>query len=69
MTALDLINAIAEEMTLGAPDLSHIRNVTEDGEALAELGLSDEDQEMVEEAHWMLTEWMDKGFTTLDQVK
>lgn len=66
MTAIELINTIAQES--GCFELEFIRNVTEDGANLSQLGVGDDDQEMVEEAHWMLTEWMRKGLTSLPEA-
>lgn len=66
--ARQFIEAIASNMTEVKKPLKAIRDTLEDGEALLHLGATDDDQEMVEEAHDMVTQWMDAGLTTLDQV-
>jgi len=48
MTAQDIIDTIK---AAGADTAKAIRDVLEDGQALAELGITDDDQEAVEEAH------------------
>lgn len=67
-TAFQFIEAIASNMSEVKKSLIDIRNVLEDGEALGYLGATDEDQEMIEEAHAMVTGWIDAGLTTLDQT-
>lgn len=47
MTSQEIIAAISETHT----NLTDILNALEDGEALASLGVTDADQEAVEEAH------------------
>lgn len=66
--ARQFIEAIASNMAELRKPLRAIRDTLEDGEALECLGVTDEDQEMIEEAHDMLTEWMNAGLETLDQV-
>lgn len=66
--ARQFIEAIASNMLELKKPLAGIRNVLEDGEALNYLGATDEDQEMIEEAHAMITGWIDAGMTTLDQT-
>lgn len=56
-----LIDAIASNITEVNKTLSAIKDALEDGEALAYLGATDQDQEIVEDAHALVTEWMDKG--------
>lgn len=51
-TAQDIIDLIKEA---GAEDAQSIRAVLEDGAALLALGITDEDQEAVEEAHFMVS--------------
>ena len=48
MTAQDVITKIKEA---GAATMQEVRDVLEDGAALAALGITDEHQEAVEEAH------------------
>ena len=45
-----------------------IRNVLEDGEALAHLGVTDEDQSLVENAYHTVYDWIMLGKTYLDEV-
>lgn len=66
--ARQFIEAIGSNMTEMKKPLVDIRNTLEDGEALAYLGATDDDQEMVEEAHSLVTGWIAAGHTTLDQV-
>lgn len=66
--ARQLIETIASNMTELKKPLSGIRAVLEDGEALSVLGATDEDQEMIEEAHDMVSRWIKVGLETLDQV-
>jgi len=66
--ARQFIEAIASNMAELKKPLIDIRNVLEDGEALTYLGATDDDQEMVEEAHDMVTAWINAGHLTLDQV-
>lgn len=66
--ARQFIEAIASNFSEQVKSLSSIRYVLEDGEALLLLGVGDEDQEMVEEAHSMVCEWIKGGLETLNQV-
>lgn len=66
--ARQFIESIASNMTEVKKPLKAIRDTLEDGEALAYFGATDDDQSMVEEAHDMVTQWLDTGLTTLDQV-
>jgi hypothetical protein len=66
--ARQFIEAIASNMLELKKPLSAIRDVLEDGEALGYLGATDDDQEMIEEAHAMVTGWIADGCETLDQV-
>jgi len=66
--ARQFIEAIASNMSELKKPLAGIRNVLEDGEALAYLGATDDDQEMIEEAHDMVSGWIDAGLETLDQA-
>lgn len=66
--ARQFIEAIASNMAEVRKPLKSILDTLEDGEALAYLGATDDDQEMIEEAHDMVTGWMDSGLETLDQV-
>ena len=54
--ALEFIKAIASNMPL-----RQILEALEDGEALAYLGVTDEDIDMVEEAHAMVSDWIKDG--------
>ena len=60
-TALDFIKAIASNMAEVNKPLGAILDALEDGEALAYLGVSDEDIDMVEEAHAMVSDWIKDG--------
>lgn len=66
--ARQFIEAIASNMAEVKKPLTGIRDTLEDGEALAYLGATDEDQELVEEAHDMVCGWIASGLETLDQV-
>lgn len=66
--AREFIEAIASNLEEVQKPLRAIRAVLEDGEALGYLGATDEDQEMVEEAHDMVSGWISAGLETLDQV-
>lgn len=55
--AIEFIQAIASNMTETKILLSDIIDVLEDGEALASLGVTDEDQELVGLAHSIISEW------------
>lgn len=66
--ARQFIEAIASNMAEVKKPLVSILQVLEDGEALSCLGATDEDQEMIEEAHDMVRGWISAGLETLDQV-
>ena len=59
--ALEFIKAIASNMPEVNKPLLAILEALEDGEALAYLGVSDEDLDMVEEAHAMVSDWIKDG--------
>ena len=61
---------IIEEIASNMDDkqLKDIRYVLEDGEALASLGFTDDDQEVIEEAHFVITNWIKSGLETYGQV-
>lgn len=67
--AREFIEAIASNMGEVKKPLTDILNTLGDGEALAYLGATDEDQEMIEEAHDMVSGWIKGGYKTLDQIK
>ena len=58
---LDFIKAIASNLPDVNKPLLTILEGLEDGEALAYLGVSDEDLDMVEEAHAMVSDWIKDG--------
>ena len=61
-SALDFIKAIASNMPeVNKPSLGAILEALEDGEALAYLGVTDGDLDMVEEAHAMVSDWIKDG--------
>lgn len=59
--AFDFIKVIAGNMSEVNQPLTAILGVLEDGEALAYLGVKDEDLDMVEEAHAMVSDWIKEG--------
>ena len=59
--ALEFIKAIASNMPEVNKPLSAILEALEDGEALAYLGVTDDDLNMVEEAHAMVSDWIKDG--------
>lgn len=59
--AIEFINAIGSNMEEVNKPLVSIKNVLEDGEALGYLGVTDEDQEMVEEANDIVSNWIKEG--------
>lgn len=61
MSALEFIEVIAGNMAEEIKQLPVILDVLEDGEALAYLGVKDEDLDMVEEAHTMVSDWIKDG--------
>ena len=62
---LEFIKVIAGTMTGEIKQLRAILDVLEDGEALANLGVSDEDISLVEEAHAMVSDWIKDGRITM----
>ena len=67
--ALEFIAAIASNMSeLTHKPMTDIKNVLEDGEALMNLGATDEDQEMVEEAHYIVCQWIEAGHESYKQA-
>lgn len=66
--ALQFIEAIASNLEEVKKPLSRILAALEDGGALSYMGATDDDQEMIEEAHDMVSSWIDRGLITLDQV-
>ena len=59
--ALEFIKAIASNMPEVNKPLRAILEALEDGEALAYLGVTDEDLDMVEEAYAMVSDWIKDG--------
>lgn len=59
--AIEFINVIGSNMAEVKKPIISIKNVLEDGQALAYLGVTDEDQEMVEEAHDIISKWINEG--------
>ena len=59
--AREFIGAIASNMTECHILLSDIVEVLIDGEALSYLGATDEDQPMIEHAHWLVSELIKSG--------
>lgn len=66
-TPQKLIKDIANEIGEGA-DLLSILEVLEDGEALASLGFTDENQCDVEKAYAVVRRWMQCGLEYFDEV-
>lgn len=64
-TANDLIETIAGNMTEVNKPLKTILATLEDGEALVYLGVTDEDQEAVEDAHDVIKTMLQAGKVTL----
>ena len=60
MNAQSIIEAIASNIQ-GQVELSEVKGVLEDGEALGYLGIEDCDQELVEEAHDIICERIESG--------
>ncbi|MGL4754372.1 MAG: hypothetical protein ACRCXB_18520 [Aeromonadaceae bacterium] len=60
MNAQSIIEAIASNIQ-GQVELSEVKAVLEDGEALGCLGVEDCDQEFVEEAHNIICERIESG--------
>ena len=65
--ALSFIEAIASNMPEVNKPLRAILDALEDGEALAYLGVSDEDLSLVEEAHAMVSDWIKDGKRTFGE--
>ena len=59
--AISFIEMIAGNLPEVDQPLSAIIDVLEDGEALAWLGVTDEDQDVVEDAHAMVSDWIKEG--------
>ena len=59
--AIEFINVIGSNMEEVNKPLISIKNALEDGEALGYLGVTDEDQGMVEEAHDIVSNWIKEG--------
>ncbi|MGL4735706.1 MAG: hypothetical protein ACRCWB_11635 [Enterovibrio sp.] len=59
--AIEFIDAIASNMAEVKKPVAAIKDVLEDGEALMHLGVTDEDQELVETAHEIVCGWIDEG--------
>lgn len=67
--SIEFIKAIASNFAETKVELADIKNVLEDGAALADLGATDDDQEMVETAHALICEWMAEGKEFLGQCQ
>ena len=67
--AIEFIKAIASNFAETRVELVDIKNVLEDGDALAGLGATDDDQEMVETAHALICEWIGEGKQFLGQCQ
>ena len=59
--AIEFINSIASNMPEVNKPLTTIKDILEDGEALMYLGVTDENQDMVEEAHDIVSTWIESG--------
>ena len=59
--AFAFIEAIASNMAEVDKPLRAVLEALEDGEALDYLGVTDEDLDMVEEAHAMVSDWIKDG--------
>lgn len=66
--ALDFIAAIASNMREVNKPLADIRDTLTDGEALMHLGADDSDQPMIEEAHSIVTGWMEAGHRSYEEA-
>jgi hypothetical protein len=66
--ATQFIEAVASNMSEMNASLLAIADVLCDGEALTHLGVTDEDQAMIEEAHDIITGWIDAGKATLSEA-
>lgn len=67
--AEQFIESIASDITEARKPLNAILATLEDGEALAYLGATDDDQELIEGSHALVSQWIESGLTTLDQVE
>lgn len=63
-----LIESICGELDGSGTELMSIKHVLEDGEALAGLGVGDDDQAVVEGAHYLVELWLEKGITLFSDV-
>lgn len=59
--AIEFINVIASNLVEVNKPLYTILYFLEDGAVLEMLGVTDEDQEMVEEAHGIVSDWIEDG--------
>lgn len=67
---LDFIKAIASNMAEVNKPLQAILDALEDGEALAYLGVTDDDDlDMVEDAHALVSDWIKDGKRILGEVE
>ena len=64
-----LIKTICDELDGSGTELMSIKNALEDGEALAGLGVEDDDQSVVEGAHYLVELWLEKGMTLFSDVE
>ena len=67
--AIIFIQAIGQELTEMNPLLQDILYVLEDGDAMERMGVTDDDQELVEEAHSWVQSWIDEGKQYLGQCQ
>ncbi|WP_109729081.1 hypothetical protein AABD69_09055 [Edwardsiella piscicida] len=59
---MELIKNIADSLESSERvEISRIKDALEDGAALASMGISDDDQGTVEEAHDICSTWMKEG--------
>lgn len=66
--ARQFIESIADGMADAPTPLKGIRHVLEDGAALELLGVTDAEQETVEEAHALVCAWIKSGIDNLEEV-
>ncbi len=69
ITAFGVLEMIAGNMNEVNKPIQAMIDTLEDGEALAYLGVTDEDQEAVEHAHALLTKAMKNGFEFYEPVR